>query len=252
MTEGSRRHAPTRGGASGWKGALAGELAGTYILVLFGTGTVVSTKGEDLVAIALAFGFAVVAVIYAIGHASGAHINPAVTVALTVIGKFPARWAAPYMAAQAAGAVLASLTVLALFGSSAADAPLRLGLTAPGEGFSGFDALLAELVVTAILLLVIVGTATDDRADAPAVGLGVGVTVATGIFAIAPISGASFNPARTLAPMLVSGEFPSWAAYVVGPVVGGVLGALLYDRVIRTGSPPDPEGALEEQPRGGG
>lgn len=248
MTEGRQRHEPPRRrGAPATTGALVGEIVGTYILVLFGTGTVVATKGEDLVAIALAFGFAVVAVIYALGHASGAHINPAVTVALTVIGKFPVRWVAPYVTAQAVGAVLASLTVLAMFGSSAADAPLRLGLTAPGDGFSGFDALLAELVVTAVLLLVIVGTATDDRADAPAVGLGVGATVAAGIFLIAPISGASFNPARTLAPMLVSGEFPSWAAYVVGPLVGGALGAVLYDRVVRTGSPPEAEGTLEEQ-----
>ena len=247
MTKGRRHDAPTRRGASGSTGALVGELAGTYILVLFGTGTVVATKGEDLVAIALAFGFAVMAVIYAMGHASGAHINPAVTIALTVIGKFPVRWVAPYVAVQVVGAVLASLTVLALFGSSAADAPLRLGLTAPGDGFSGFDALLAEIIATAILLLVIVGTATDDRADAPAVGLGIGFTVAAAIFVTAPVSGGSFNPARTLAPMLVSGEFPSWTAYVVGPIVGGVLGAVLYDRVIRTGSPPAPEGALEEE-----
>jgi len=249
MTDGSRRREDAGTARTGLAGALTGELVGTFILVFFGTGTVVATRGEDLVAIALAFGFAVLVVIYAVGHASGAHINPAVTVALAAIGKFPLRAVPLYVAAQLAGAVLASLAVLALFGDAGSDAPLLLGVTAPGAGFSAADALLAELIITAVLLVVIVGTATDVRASAPVVGLGVGLTVVAGIFATAPVSGGSFNPARSLAPMLVSGEFPSWAVYVIGPVGGAVLGAVLYDRVIRTGAPPDREGAVEESPR---
>lgn len=231
-------------------GALTGELVGTFVLVFIGTGAVVATQGENLVAIGLAFGFAVLIVIYAIGHASGAHLNPAVTIALAAIGKFPVRSVAPYVAVQVVGGVLASLAVFALFGDAGRDAPLLLGATAPGEGFSGGDALLCEVLITAILLVVIVGTATDERADAPAVGLGVGFTVAAGILAFGPVSGASFNPVRSLAPMLVAGEFPAWAAYVAGPLIGGLLGAVLYDRVIRRGAPPELEGALEEAPKG--
>lgn len=245
MTDSVRAGGPSRR-TPGGAGALVGELVGTYILILFGTGAVVATKGEDLLVAALAFGLAVTLVIYALGHASGAHVNPAVTVALAAIGKFPARWIAPYVAAQAVGGILASLTLLAIFGSSAADAPLALGTTAPGEGFSGADAFLAELVITAILLVIIVGTATDERADAPAVGLGVGFTVVAGILAMGPVSGASFNPVRTFAPAIVSGEFTAWAAYLAGPLLGAVAGAVLYDRVIRGGSPPAAEGAVEE------
>jgi MIP family channel proteins len=229
-------------------GAAVAELVGTFTLVLLGTGAVVATGGEDLVAIALAFGFAVLVVIYALGHVSGAHINPAVTIALTVAGKFPLRAVPVYLGAQAIGGVLASIVVLVLFGD-AGDA-LSLGATAPGEGFGGGDAFLAELVLTFILLVVIVGTATDERADAPAVGLGVGLVVAAGILALGAVSGASFNPVRTLAPMLVSGDFPAWFAYIAGPVLGGVLGALLYDRVLRRGEPPSVEGAVEEKPKG--
>jgi MIP family channel proteins len=236
--------------APGLAGALAGELAGTFIIVFFGTASVLATKGENIVAVGLTFGFAVLLAIYALGHASGAHFNPAVSVGLAVIGKFPMRMVPLYAAVQLAGGLLASLAVFALFGEAGRAAPLLLGATAPGKGFRGGDALLAEFLITAILLLVIVGTATDDRADTPAVGLGVGFTIGAGVLAIGPVSGASFNPVRALSPMLVAGEFPSWGAYVVGPLAGAIRGALLYDRVIRAGSPPDLAGAVEEGPKG--
>ena len=81
-------------------------------------------------------------------------------------------------------------------------------------------------------------------------GLGVGLTIAAGILVAGPVSGASFNPARSLAPMLVSGEFPAWAVYVAGPLVGAILGALLYEFLLRPGEPPEPAGAVEEHSRG--
>ena len=233
-------------------GALGGELVGTFLLLFFGTGAVLATEGQDLVAIALAFGFAVLIAIYAFGHVSGTHINPAVTIALAAVGKFPVRAVGPYVAAQLAGGLLASLALLVIFGGEAADGPLALGATAPGEGFSDGAAFLTEVIITFLLVVVIMGTATDDRAVTPAVGLGVGLTVAAGIMATGPVSGASFNPVRSLAPMIVSGQFPAWAVYIAGPILGGLLGAAVYELVLRRGAPPEPSGAVEEQGSPGG
>lgn len=233
--------------------AVLGEVVGTWLLIFIGTGTVVALTGvagrgdPDLLAIALAWGFAVLVVVYAFGHVSGAHVNPSVTIALAVTRKFPWTAVPAYLAAQFVGAVLGSLTVLAIFGSDAKDSPLLLGATAPGDGFTTTNVFVAEVVITFILLLVVMATATDERAESPAVGLGVGLTIAAGILVAAPVSGASFNPARSLAPMLVSGDFPAWAAYLTAPVIGGVLGALTYDLLLRPGEPPEPEGAVEER-----
>ena len=229
------------------RGALPGELVGTFLLLFFGIGAVLATEGGDLLAIALAFGLAVVVIVYAFGHDSGAHVNPAVTIALTVVGRFPTSAVPGYLAAQLIGGVLASIALRVIFGGEAADPPLNLGVTAPGEGVSAATVVLTEVIITFLLLTVIMATATDDRSVAPAVGLGVGLTVAAGIVATGPISGGSFNPVRSLAPMIVSGAFPAWLAYIVGPIAGGVLGALVYDRVLRPGAPPESGGAVEEQ-----
>jgi MIP family channel proteins len=236
--------------------AVLGEIVGTWLLIFIGTGAVVALtqaagEGEpDLLAIALAWGFAVLVIVYAFGHVSGAHVNPAVTIALAVARKFP--WSAVpfYLLAQLAGAILGSLTVLLIFGSEVKDAPLLLGATAPGDGFSNGTVFVTEIVITFILLLVVMATATDDRAESPAVGLGVGLTIAAGILVTGPVSGASFNPARSIAPMLVSGDFPAWLAYLGGPVIGAVLGAIVYDALLRPGEPPEPEGAVDEHPKG--
>ena len=236
--------------------AILGEVVGTFLLIFLGCGSIIAfteRAGEgdpDLLAIALAWGFAVLAVVYAFGHVSGAHVNPAVTVGLAVTRKFP--WSAVpfYIVAQFVGAVIGSLALWAVFGDDGKASPLLLGATAPGEGFSTEVVFLAEVLITFILLIVVMATATDDRAESPAVGLGVGLTIAAGILVAGPVSGASFNPARSLAPMAVAGEFPAWAAYVGGPLVGAVLGALLYEFLLRPGEPPEPAGAVEEHQRG--
>jgi MIP family channel proteins len=236
--------------------AVLGEVVGTFLLVFIGCGAIATFteqagKGNpDLLAIALAWGFAVLAVVYAFGHVSGAHVNPSVTIGLAVTRKFP--WAAvpAYLAAQFVGAVLAALAVWAVFGDKGRDAPLLLGATVPGDGYSTGVVFLAEVLITFILLIVVMATATDDRAESPAVGLGVGLTVAAAILVAGPVSGASLNPARSLGPMIVAGEFPVWAVYVAGPLVGAVLGALLYEFLLRPGEPPEPAGAVEEHGRG--
>jgi MIP family channel proteins len=236
--------------------AVFGEVVGTWLLIVLGTGAIVALTqaagkdDPDLLAIALAWGFAVLVIVYAFGHVSGAHVNPAVTIALAVTKKFPWSAVPAYVVAQFIGAILGSLTVLLIFGSEVKDAPLLLGATAPGDGFSNATVFVSEIVITFILLLVVMATATDDRAESPAVGLGVGLTIAAGILVAGPVGGASFNPARSLAPMLVSGHSPAWLVYVAGPLIGAVLGAVVYDRLLRPGEPPEPEGAIDEHSKG--
>lgn len=248
MSEGTERvPAAVRWPPGPLAAAAVAEAVGTYILVFFGTGTVVAfltplgrepPLSLDALAVALAFGFAVVLAVYAFGHVSGTHINPAVTLALAAVRRFA--WSAVplYIAAQFAGAILASLTLWALFGDDSRRDPLLLGATQPGERGTAL-ALLAEVVITFTLVVVIMATATDARAPGPlAAGLAIGLTVAAGILVTLPISGGSFNPARTFGPMIVSAEFPGWWAYIVGPIGGGLAGAWLYDLVLRGGAPP--------------
>lgn len=250
----------------GLAGAAVAEAIGTYLFVLFGTGAVVAVgtaaqsaavTGEvgvafglfGLAAAGLAFGFGIVVAVYAFGHVSGAHVNPAVTLGLAVTRKFPWTAVPVYIAAQFAGALLAALTIYAVYPDSAADPPLVLGASLPaaGEGL----ALLAEFVITFLLMVVIMATATDDRASPPAVGLAVGLTVGAGVIAMLPVSGASFNPARSLGPMIVAWDFPGWWVYIVGPLAGALAGALVYDLFTRRGSPPEAPGTLEERPKAG-
>lgn len=240
-------------------GAVVAEVFGTFLFVLFGIGTVVAIgvlgagsplgPGGTLVAgdaaIGLAFGFGILIAVYAVGHLSGAHVNPAVTVALAAVGRFP--WAVVpfYVAAQLLGAILAALVVWIVFPGPVSDQPLILGATQPGVA-DGL-ALIAEIAITFVLVTVIMATATDRRATPPAVGLAVGLTVAAGVFAMLPVSGGSFNPARTLGPMIVAWDFPGWWLYIVGPLVGALAGAFLYERVLRHAHPPTTTGRVEEQ-----
>jgi len=237
-------------------GAIAAELIGTFLFVLFGIGTVcaigTAAGGGGLVsagdaAIGLAFGFGILIVVYAFGHLSGAHVNPAVTIALAAVGRFPWRVVPFYVVAQFLGAILAAFVVWIVFPGPVDHQPLLLGATQPGVA-DGL-ALLAEIAITFLLLTVIMATATDERATPPAVGLAVGLTVAAGVFAMLPVSGGSFNPARSLGPMIVAWEFPGWWLYILGPLLGAVAGALLYERVLRHAEPPTLTGRVEEQPK---
>ena len=235
----------------GYAGALVAEIVGTYLLVFVGTGTVIATQTLvpgplDATAISLAFGFAVLIAVYALGHISGAHINPAVTIGLAVVRRFP--WVAVpgYIAAQLVGALLAAFTTWWMFGSTARS-QLALGATTPGVRGEGI-ALLTEIVITFLLVVTVMGIAIDDRSPGPAVsGAAIGLVVAAAIFVALPLSGGSLNPARTFGPMIVAGEFDGWWVYLVGPIVGGVAGAALWEYVLRRGVPP---GAGEQEAEG--
>lgn len=238
------------------------EVLATYVFVFFGTATIVglgtqlqerttpldlpSLAVEDAAAIGLAFGFGFVVAVYAFGHVSGAHANPAVTVGLACSGRFPWRAVPLYATAQFVGAFLASLTVWSLFGEAGYSEPLSLGISKPAAGEA--PALVAETVLTFLLLVTVMGTVNDERARPGSGALAIGFVISGGVLAAITVSGGSFNPARSLAPMILTGDFPGWWLYIVGPLVGGALGAVTYDVLIRPGSPPGTSG---EQGPGG-
>ena len=219
---------------------LAAEFAGTFLLVFAGPGAVVinevSGGGVDSLGIGLSFGLAVMAAIYAVGHISGAHINPAVTVAFALSRHFPWRLVPAYIAAQLLGACAASAAHLTLFGDVA-----NLGATTPSGSPTGspWQALGLEIVLTLFLMFVIAAVATDVRAVGQAAAIAIGGYVALAATFAGPIAGASMNPARSFGPALLSGTWNSHWVYWVGPLLGAALGALLY-RYVRAADPPEP------------
>lgn len=216
------------------------EVVGTALLVLVGTGSVVAalTMGRGqldyagLGFVSLAFAIVVAVVIYGFGPVSGAHINPAVTVALAVTRRFPWVEVVPYLAAQFAGACIGSLLVVATYGHDAVD--LGLGATALGDGVPYAQGIAAEAVGTFVLMFAVMALAVDSRAPLGWAGLMIGLAVAAAILLIAPQTGGSLNPARTFGPYLTSTIFGGavhwgqFALYCVGPLVGAVAAAFGY------------------------
>ena len=190
---------------------------------------------EGLAAFALVFadcGLAIMAMIYATGHLSGAHINPAVTLAFTLTRHFPRRDAVAYVGAQLLGATAGAFLLLAAWSSRQG----ALGATVPGAGISPGTALLYEIVLTAFLMFVIIAVATDTRAVGAAAAIAIGGTVGLDALFGGAISGASMNPARSFGPALASGTWTAFWIYIVGPIVGAALGAFAY-QFIREGRP---------------
>jgi MIP family channel proteins len=202
---------------------------GTFVLVFGGCGAIVvdAERGEALGAngIAVAFGLAVMVVVYAIGHVSGAHLNPAVTTAFVASRHFPWRDAAGYVPAQLAGAVAAAVMLRVAWDGTPAD----LGATVPSVGAG--SALAYEIVLTAILMFVVMAVATDTRAVGAAAAIAIGGAVALGALVGGAVTGASMNPARSFGPALVAGAWTDFWIYVAGPVLGALAGAVLYGLV---------------------
>ncbi len=223
--------------------AAATELVGTAILVFVGTSTVVAgpVTGNplyELLGVVLAFGLTLTALAAALGHVSGCHLNPAVTVGLAATGRFPWRAAGVYVAAQLAGGLVGAALTWAVYGD-AARREARLGATTPQETVSLGQAFLAELLVTFILVLVVVSVATDDRAESAIAPVAVGFALAAAVFAAGPLTGGAVNPARAFGPNLLAGELSTLWIYLLAPVVGGVLAAVVYDRLLSRGEPPE-------------
>ena len=199
------------------------ELLGTFLLVLVaaGAGMVNARFGGNAVppaARVVAPGLMVLAIIMFMGAVSGAHLNPAVSIAFALRGDFPWRRVPFYLAAQFGGAVLATLLLWALIGRHG-----PAGLTLPGPGISAATALLWEMVLTVGLVSTILGTASGAQQVGSIAALGVGSYIALAGLWGAPVSGASMNPARSLGPALVLGDWTAWWAYLVGPAAGGVI-----------------------------
>jgi MIP family channel proteins len=170
-------------------------------------------------------GLAIMGLIYAVGHLSGAHLNPAVTIAFTISRHFPRREAVAYIAAQLAGAALAGVLLLAIW----PDAPGDLG--ANRIGIEAGSALVVETVLSALLMFVIMAVATDTRAVGAAAAIAIGGVVVLDILVGGGVSGASMNPARSFGPALASGAWANFWIWIVGPVTGTALGALAYQYI---------------------
>lgn len=213
---------------------LAAEFVGTFGLVFAGTGAVIinAVTGGTVthVGIGLTFGLIVMVMIYAFGHISGAHLNPAVTLAFAAGRHFPWPLVPLYWGAQIAGGVTASVVHLLLFGGVA-----NLGATLPsGPARQSFG---LEIVLTLVLMVVITSVATDTRAVGQAAAIAIGGTIGLEALFAGPISGASMNPARSLAPAIVSGTWQDQWLYVAGPAIGAVIGVVIYNW-IRPGEKP--------------
>jgi len=210
--------------------ALVAEAIGTFALVFVGAGAIMvdaENGGLGSIGIALAFGLVIMAMVYAVGHISGAHLNPAVTLAFALRRHFPGVRVPAYWGAQATGAVVAAFLLRVSLGDVA-----DVGATSPSGSHA--QSFLWEVVLTAILLFVIMAVATDTRAVGEAAAIAIGGTIALASLVGGPISGASLNPARSLGPALASGSFDSLWLYLVAPLVGGTVGALAYGMVSRT------------------
>ncbi len=204
--------------------ALVAEATGAFALVFAGAGAIMvdaKTNAIGHLGVALTFGLVIMAMIYALGHVSGAHFNPAVTFAFAMTRHFPWPRATCYWLAQCAGAIAAAFLLRASLGDVA-----HVGATLPAG--SDRQSFLWEIVLTAFLMLVVMAVATDTRAVGEAAAIAVGGTVAFDAIFGGPVSGASMNPARSLGPALASGNLHALWIYLTAPVIGAAVGAVLY------------------------
>jgi len=219
---------------------LAAEAVGTFLFFFLGFSgiAVVVDIGADAITplgVAAGFGFGLALAITAFGHISGGHFNPAVSAGLAIAGKFPSREVIPYWIAQLVGGFVAVLVMAIVYSSEVTDA---LG-TQPGSGIDDWAALVLEIVATALFVMVILTVATDDRAAwkgvmAPFL---IGLFIFTAVATVGPASGGSYNPARSLDPVLWNQEWSDVWIYIVGPLAGGVLGGAIWAYLVERRQP---------------
>lgn len=205
------------------------EFVGTFFLVLFGCGTIILselTPSFQSSIIPLVFGATVSTMIYSTGHISGAHMNPAVTLAFWSIKKFPMKMIPGYFLSQILGATSASLFHLYIWGSEHS-----FGATIPNISLS--SAFFIEVTLSFALMFVVVGVATDTKATKEMTGIAIGSVVTLCAFFGGPLTGASMNPARTLGPAIISGNLESLWLYLTAPIAGTILAAICYYGTLR-------------------
>jgi MIP family channel proteins len=205
------------------------EALAAFALVFAGCGAVIANseyhRALGSVGISLVFGLVIMVMVYATGHLSGAHINPAVTFAFTLTRHFSPRDALAYVGAQITGATLAALVLLGVWPSK----PSHLGATVPTVAVG--SAVLYEAILTAFLMFVIMAVATDTRAVGAAAAIAIGGVIGLDALFGGPVTGASMNPARSFGPALASGTWTDFWVYVAGPIVGASVGAFAYQLV---------------------
>jgi aquaporin NIP len=200
------------------------EYTGTFALVFCGTGAIVindETAAVTHVGIAITFGLIVLAMIYALGDISGAHMNPAVSIAFASAGRLPLREVLPYIAAQLAGAFTASLSLRFLF-------PKNTGLGGTIPAGSDMQSFVLEIILSFLLMFVIMHVSSGAKEKGITAGIAVASVVGLEAMFAGPISGASMNPARSLSPAVVSGNMQHVWVYMIAPVLGALLGVLIF------------------------
>ena len=206
------------------------EFIGTFALIFLGAGAIIMTGGENLVAIALAHGLAIAVMIAATGHISGGLFNPALTVGMAITRNLTPNRAVVYLVSQFLGGVVGALALVAIFSSSQVDA-VELGTPALGNIEVG-AALLAEAIMTFFLMYVVFGSAVDQRSTKIIAPFAIGLTITADIFAFGAMTGAAMNPARWFGPALVQGFWDDGWVWIVGPIAGAAVSALLYHYVL--------------------
>lgn len=207
------------------------ELIGTFALIFFGAGAILQQNATQMVGItgiAVAHGLAILICVYAFGHISGGHFNPCVTFGMAVTRRVSWGDAITYWIAQLAGASIAAWLLCAIYPNGAADA--HLGAPALAASVNPMLGMTIEAVLAFMLVIVIFGSAVDPRAPKGFAGLAIGLTLTANILMGASLTGASFNPARAFGPALIAGFWQDHWIYWVGPMLGGAVAALLYDR----------------------
>jgi len=219
---------------------LAAEAVGTFLFFFLGFSgiAVVVDIGADAITplgVAAGFGFGLALAITAFGHVSGGHFNPAVSAGLAIAGKFPSREVIPYWVAQLVGGFVAVLVMVIVYSSQVTDA---LG-TQPGSGIDDWAALVLEIIATGLFVMVILTVATDERAAWKGVmaPLLIGLFIFTAATTVGPASGGSFNPARSLDPVLYNQDLGDVWIYIVGPLAGGVLGGAIWAYLVQGRKP---------------
>lgn len=225
---------------------LLAEAIGVFTLVFAGAGSIVLAAGNaniGQIEIALAHGLAYGLMILAFGHISGGHFNPAVTAGFWVTRRLGSLEALGYVLAQFVGGIVAAVMLVLLFPEGLREAA-ALGTPALGPGVDFGAAVGIEIILTFFLVSVFFGTAVDRRGPNLIAGLAIGLTISLGILAAGPLTGAVMNPARALGPALLVGEWTSHLVWWIGPIIGGVLAAMLYHYVFA-----EPPQVVEETTR---
>jgi aquaporin Z len=221
------------------------EFVGTFTLIFVGAGSIVATGGHDLTAIALAHGLAIGVMVSAVGHISGGHFIPAITLGFVVTRRIETGIAVAYWVAQFLGAVVAAALLKGLVPDAAADA-VKLGTPAIAGGISAGQGLGIEIILTFFLVFVVFATAVDPRGSFRLIaGLAIGLAITFDVFMGGPWTGAAMNPARAFGPQLIQNDWSNAWVWYVGPVIGAILAALAYELLYLRPVEPEPVGPPE-------